>query len=210
VQLVAMITMLVDHFGKAFFPDQMEWRIVGRMAFPIYAYLLVLGYQRTSNLKRYLLRLTLIGILSQYPFMIALDIKGINAVGTLLISLLALIGLDTYKSYLQRGLILIASAILLEFGQFDYGMYGLLLVCIYRYTKFHRMVALHLLLNLVFVFLKGWLIESFSVIATICIAYAPNLFGWIGKLRIPRWLWLGFYPIHLTVLMLVEMLLLTK
>jgi hypothetical protein len=142
--------------------------------------------------------------------MIALDIAGINAVGTLLISLLALIGLDTFKSYLQRSLILIASALLLEFGQFDYGAYGLLLVCIYRYTKLHWMVALHLLLNVVFVFVKGWLIESYSVLATICIAYMPTLFGWIGKLRVPRWLWLAFYPLHLTVLMVVEMLLLIK
>jgi hypothetical protein len=210
MQLVAMLTMLVDHTGKVFFPDQTVWRIVGRIAFPIYAYLLVLGYQRTSNLKRYLLRLTIIGLLSQYPFMIALDIAGINAVGTLLISLLTLIGLDTFKSYLQRSLILITSALLLEFGQFDYGAYGLLLVCIYRYTKLHWMVALHLILNVVFVFVKGWLIESYSVLATIWIAYMPTLFGWIGKLRVPRWLWLAFYPLHLTVLMVVEMLLLIK
>jgi hypothetical protein len=51
------------------------------------------------------------------------------------------------------------------------------------------------------------LIESFSVLATIGIAYAPILFGWIDKHRAPRWLWLGFYPIHLTVLMIIEMLL---
>jgi hypothetical protein len=207
LQLVAMLTMLVDHIGKAFFPDHMQWRIIGRIAFPIYAYLLVLGYQRTSNIKRYLLRLTIIGLLSQYPFMIALDIKGINAVGTLLICLITLIGLDTFKNYLQRSLIIIASACLLEFGLFDYGVYGLLLVCIYRYTKPHMMIILHCLLNLVFIFTKGWLIESFSVIATVWIAYGSFLFGWISKLRVPRWLWLGFYPIHLTVLMLTEMLL---
>ena len=51
LQLIAMITMLIDHVGAAFFPDQLEWRVIGRISFPIYAYCIVLGYRHTKNLK---------------------------------------------------------------------------------------------------------------------------------------------------------------
>jgi hypothetical protein len=205
VQLLAMITMLIDHIGVAFFPDQVAWRIIGRLAFPIYAYFIVLGYQRTSNLKNYILRLTIIGVLSQYPFMIALDINGINAVGSLLVSLLVLIAMDHLKSNVYKGFILLGAGILLEAGQFDYGIYALLLVCIYRYAKGHWMVGLHALLNVAFLFLWGWLLESFSIISTLGIVYLPMLYVWIEKLRVPRWLWRGFYPVHLSLLALFDL-----
>jgi hypothetical protein len=207
MQLLAILTMLADHVGVAFFPDQIAWRIIGRLAFPIYAYFVVLGYQRTSNLKNYILRLTIIGLLSQYPFMIALDIKGINAVGTLLICLLALIGLDRLESTLLKGIMLLGTGILLEFGLFDYGIYGLLLVCMYRYAKDQWLVIFHFLLNTVFLFLKGWVLEAFSLISTLGIVYLPALYHWTEKFRVPRWLWRGFYPAHLTLLALIEFML---
>jgi hypothetical protein len=207
VQLLAMLTMLIDHIGVAFFPDQVVWRMIGRLAFPIYAYFIVLGYQRTSHLKNYILRLAIIGMLSQYPFMIALDVQGINAVGSLLVCLLVLIAMDHLKSNVHKGLILLGAGMLLEAGQFDYGIYALLLVCIYRYAKGHWIVGLHALLNVAFIFLWGWLLESFSIISTLGIVYVPMLYVGMEKFRVPRWLWRGFYPAHLSLLALFEFVL---
>ena len=43
IKLIAMITMLADHAGKMFFPQYYLFRIVGRLAFPIYAYCIAVG-----------------------------------------------------------------------------------------------------------------------------------------------------------------------
>ncbi|KEQ26856.1 TraX family protein [Paenibacillus tyrfis] len=53
MQLIAVITMLTDHIGAVFFEDQAIWRVIGRIAFPIYAYGIVMRYRHTRDLKSY-------------------------------------------------------------------------------------------------------------------------------------------------------------
>lgn len=45
LKLIAMLTMLVDHIGLLFFPEIMAFRIVGRIAMPLFAYGIAQGYQ---------------------------------------------------------------------------------------------------------------------------------------------------------------------
>ena len=68
LKLFAMFTMLIDHIGYLFFPNILLFRTIGRMAFPIFAYLLSIGYNKTSNLKKYILRLFLFGLISSIPY----------------------------------------------------------------------------------------------------------------------------------------------
>lgn len=68
LKLLALVTMLVDHIGYMYFPDEMLFRIIGRLAFPIFAYQIALGYSRTSNLKKYVLRLSLFALITQIPY----------------------------------------------------------------------------------------------------------------------------------------------
>ena len=57
LKLIAAVSMLCDHAGLILFPSVPVLRLIGRLAFPIYAYLIVNGYQKTSSVKRYLTRL---------------------------------------------------------------------------------------------------------------------------------------------------------
>ena len=68
LKLLALGTMLVDHIGYMYFPNEMLFRIIGRLAFPIFAYQIALGYSRTSNLKKYVLRLSLFALITQIPY----------------------------------------------------------------------------------------------------------------------------------------------
>lgn len=67
LKLIAMITMVVDHTGKMFFPSYNVMRIIGRIAFPIYAYCIAAGCVYTRNHLKYLTRVVLMALVSQ-PF----------------------------------------------------------------------------------------------------------------------------------------------
>lgn len=68
LKLFAMLTMLIDHIGYMFFPKYRIFRTIGRLAFPIFAYQLSVGYMKTSDLKRYASRLLGFALISQIPY----------------------------------------------------------------------------------------------------------------------------------------------
>ncbi|WP_178021736.1 TraX family protein [uncultured Paenibacillus sp.] len=203
MQLIAMITMLIDHVGLLFFPGEVLWRIIGRIAFPIYAYALVQGHVHTSDYRKYAIRLFLIAVLSQIPYQLAFDTNGLNVVATLFVSSLVLRMLDSAKPGPLSAVIIAGVCVLMEVLPFDYGAYGLLLVLIFKYAGQGKAVAMHLLLNLVYLFAYGWVIQLASILPTIVIAYGPGLWRKLEAWRLPRWVWRAFYPAHLAVLALL-------
>ena len=64
----AALTMLIDHIGAIFFPTVAMYRIIGRIAFPLYAFLLAEGVRRTKSPGGYGFRLTLGAVLAEWPF----------------------------------------------------------------------------------------------------------------------------------------------
>ena len=72
LKILAMITMTCDHVGFMLFP-QLRWlRIIGRLAMPIYAFMIAEGCRHTRDRKKYLLRLLSLGILCQAVYLIAM------------------------------------------------------------------------------------------------------------------------------------------
>ncbi|MFC0210918.1 TraX family protein [Paenibacillus chartarius] len=209
MQLIAMATMALDHIGKLFFPSELIWQYAGRMAFPIYCYFVVLGYQRTRNIRNYMLRLLAIGAASQIPYMLTFNTWGINVIGTLLAGLSTMILMDRIKQAQAQVLLAAAVGLLLDVLDFDYGSYGLLLIFIYRYTTSHRMVGLHMLLNFAYLFYKGesWTIQLASVIPTFVLACTPSIPKALNRIAVPRWLWRSFYPVHFIILFIIVFML---
>ena len=77
LKLIACLTMFIDHFGVAIarippfsaMPDLYGFcRIIGRLAFPIYAFLIAQGVKHTGREGKYLLRLAVGFLLSELPF----------------------------------------------------------------------------------------------------------------------------------------------
>lgn len=65
LKLIAIVTMLIDHLGARVFPEYPVMRIIGRIAFPIFAYCIAAGCVYTRNIARYALRMGLMAVLVQ-------------------------------------------------------------------------------------------------------------------------------------------------
>ncbi|MFF2889810.1 TraX family protein [Paenibacillus sp. NPDC057967] len=206
IQFLAMLTMLIDHIGVVWHPNDTAWRIIGRLALPFYIYAMVIGYSRTRDVTRYLTRVGLLAVISQLPYQFAFPTYGlaINVIATLFFCLLTLLLLDWLKGKAIASFLVIAAVmVLLEALPFDYGGYALLLMLIYRYATPHMMVLLHLALNVFSIFYKSWTLQLFSLLSTLWIVYMPALMGSMDRIRMPRFLWRSFYPLHLLIIAIV-------
>ena len=73
LKLIALAFMLIDHSGKVLFNNMEEMRTLGRIAFPIYVWCMIVGFERTRSVPKYLLRLLIVGAVSQPLYLLALD-----------------------------------------------------------------------------------------------------------------------------------------
>ncbi|MGM0217625.1 TraX family protein [Enterococcus sp. AZ126] len=191
---------LID-LSQALFP---VFIMIGRLAFPIFCFLLVEGFIHTSNTKKYLLRLSLFAFISEIPYDLAfshriVDLKSQNVFFTLLIGLLAIIGLQRLKNHSVKNIFF--SIIIVGLGIFaaqglhtDYGGWigVLLIVVLYLFRDFHLFKCV---LGALILLQNSW----FGLIAFIPI-YFYN--GQRGKQW--KYFFYWFYPAHLLVLIGIQ------
>ncbi|WP_336761145.1 TraX family protein [Paenibacillus sp. USHLN196] len=203
MQWIAMITMLIDHIGAVFFPHMIELRIIGRIAFPIYAFAVYIGYKHTRDVQKYIWRLFWIAMISQVPFMAAFNHYSLNVVWTLWSALLVLLVIDKLPSRLLAIPIVIGAGWFMEISQMDYGMYGLLLVLLFRYFQGPVLVVAHVVLNALYLLLHNSSVQMYSVMATVGIAIAQYYQAGF-RMKGPRWVWRYFYPAHLAIIAIIR------
>ena len=209
LKLIACITMLVDHFGAAVMPA-MELRIIGRIAFPIYCFLLAEGIDHTKNPKRYGLRLLAGAALAEIPFDLLffgqVTLRHQSVMVTLLIGFLMAVWIRKKGRFCLPLAVAFFAAELL---QADYGGTGVALIALFLYS---RKMEKPLLVQAVG--MAGLMLLMGSVEVTIGIVDVPvQMFALLslipiglytgekttGSVWIQRVFYL-FYPVHMMIL----------
>ena len=206
---IAIISMTIDHVGAILYPEFTVLRIIGRLSFSLFAYLLILGMENTRNIRYYFIRLFIFAFISQAPFFLALNsgpFDSLNIFFTLSSGLLFVYLLKKNSVFVV--IPLLASLIL----PFDYGIYGVAVIgCMYILKKDTKFGVFSLvLLNMLF--LVPWSIQFLSISAIPLILLHKNglltLTKYSEEYTIPVWrkyVFYIYYPLHLILLYIIKL-----
>lgn len=222
LKLIAICTMFIDHMGATLFPDAMWLRCIGRMAFPIFCFLIAEGCIYTHDRKKYAARLLVFALLSEIPF----DLMSggtvwypytQNVLWTLLAGALVCWLMDwalkkrTVWAFVLTGAVMVAAYRLLELVNTDYGGWGMLLVamfyCVHRAPggAAVKMIAQAFGLVLFSIAVMGGAlsIELWSLWALVPVWLYNGQRGFSGKAV--QYGFYAFYPVHILILSLIAM-----
>lgn len=223
LHLLAMGLMLCDHVCLALMPGRLWMTCVGRLAFPIFAFLVAEGFVRTRSRARYARRLLVFALVSEVPFDLLAAGRPVyplrqNVLWTFLIALGCMQLLEWTKSDPRPAarLVLSAGAVLGGFlagtafmvDYFGSGVWTVLVFYFFRGDDWRQRLGQLLCL----LFLNGWLLAGQTVllgglalpIQAFAVLALPFIWLYRGRQgphgRTVRWLFYGFYPAHLLVL----------
>lgn len=233
---IAIVTMLIDHvaatvltrilIGYSYNPELTNlvavdnnymilygimriMRTIGRLAFPIFCFLLVEGFGRTGNVKKYILRMGIFAIAAEVPFDLAFTGKAVylgyqNVMLTLLVGLLTMWGCSLIEKRFSQKKVLqivgdilctIAGMALAHFMQTDYGAKGI--ICIMVLYFFRNTGILQMFAGAASFIWEAPAMLAFPII---------NLYNGQRGMKMKYFFYL-FYPLHLLILYFIGVLL---
>ena len=183
--------------GAVFFPGELMFRYIGRIAFPIFAFLLVEGYFHTRDVRRYMLRLGLFAVISEIPYDLAfretiLEFEHQNVFFTLFIGVAMMYALEKSPQWQAKAaevlLAMWAASLLCS----DYRYKGILLIAVYYFLRGRKREEF--VLGAGWNFLWNWEIQGYGALASVPIAMYSGQRG-----RSMKYFFYLFYPLHLAV-----------
>jgi len=218
LKVLACLFMLCDHIGLILLNDNLIARSIGRMAFPIFAFLLVEGMKHTSDMRKYIIRLILFAFISEVPYDLAVFGKAIyiqhqNIFFTLALGLLVIYCFED-KGKLQKWAygILTISLMAALICKLDYSIAGILIIFSFYKLSPHdagkngkericvnvELAAVTALIDVLFIGTR----QLYSLFSLVPI----NMYnGKRGKAGF-KYVFYLFYPVHLLVLWIIKRL----
>lgn len=163
LKIIACVLMLIDHMGAALFPEAIIMRMIGRLSFPIFAYLIAVGYSKTNSFSKYLYRLSIFAAVSQIPFSLAFTEEisvhsfsdflrffvgsptpHLNIFFTLAVGLIAIRVWDKGESSIGKIIAALVLGLTAEIFSTDYGIYGVAMILafyIFRQSKIKTVLS---------------------------------------------------------------------
>jgi len=198
LKVIAMVTMVIDHTACYFVSDGWQYecmRGIGRIAFPIFAFLIAEGYQHTRRKWDYGRNLLIFASISEIPWMLLHTDGSHNVLFTLLAGFCCIAILDKLKSHkILPLLFVLVIALATSALNKDYGIQGVALVMMFYLFKDKPLLQLLFALPLFYDFHPLGILASLGII---------NLYngerGFI-KGAYSKFLFYAFYPCHLMVI----------
>ena len=216
LKIIALITMLFDHVGYIIFYRFSFMNYIGRLAFPLFAFMLTEGFTHTKNLKKYFFRLLIFAFISQIPYMLFIsnfsNVFTLNILFTLTLGLLAISVYDKSKNKLLGFLFTIVCAIAAHILHFDYGWFGIAIIFIFYVFKNKKLYmnlsfCLATFVNYFYNYITTFRIEYLFIILFCALSLIPiNLYN-EKKGKNTKYFLYFFYPIHLIVLYILTLIL---
>ena len=210
LKIIAMISMVFDHVGDNFFPEQTWMRAVGRIALPIFAFCTAEGYLHTRDRKHYLLRMGIFALISEIPFDLVtagkvLEFSHQNIMATFFWAILGMILFDRItapktrgRRFLGGGLLAVFLAASIFLG-LDYNMLGIGLVFIFCLLRNKTLWIRNTAAMVYHAALRNMGIYWFGLLG-----FLP-IFCYNGRRgRGLKWLFYIFYPAHLLLIRLIR------
>lgn len=211
LKIIGVITMLFDHVGDAILGNFSFFNLIGRIAFPIFAFQLAVGYTHTRDLKKHIIKLFIFAIISQIPFVLFLSTFTndfyLNIFFTFLLATFAMFFYDKCKNKILGFISVIFISIIAELVKVDYGAFGVLLVFlfyIFKDKKVYMSIATFILCFSKYIisiisfpafYFQYILCAFFTFLATIFILFYNGKEGPKTK-----YFFYIFYPLHLLIL----------
>lgn len=216
LKIIAIATMVIDHIGRILYPDFVFFQAIGRLAFPLFAYLIVLGVESTKKPLKYMVTLLVFAVISQIPYFLAFGIQPFERLNILFSLLLSALSIYYYgKRNILAFIPLLLSVVLMTEGSY---YVVLTAVCMKLLKDNPKLGVLALVaLNLQFLFMP----ELESQIQILALFAVPLVFlhtkNWLKKeILIPetslayttrKYFFYVFYPLHLAMLFLINLFL---
>lgn len=215
LKIIALVTMTIDHVGRFFFPQYRIFSVIGRLSFPIFAYMIAEGCRYTKNRTRYLMSVSAVALLCQIVYYIAQR----SLFQCVLVSFSLAIGLIFSIDYAKRrgsaaawsfaamvfsGIVFVSVFLpkLIDGFVIDYGLCGILLPCFVFLSETKPRKLLALGIGLVLLSLSMSAIQWFSLFSLMPLSlYSSRR----GKYRLKSLFYI-YYPAHLAAIYLIGIL----
>ena len=229
LKIIALVSMVIDHLAIAFpvyFP--IVFRAIGRLAWPIFAFLVAEGFRHTKSQEKFLMRLFIFALISEIPYDLVMGneinfFANTNIFYTLFLGGFSIFLFEKLKTrYTMQTMAVIGAifpaVLLAEFLTVDFGSMGVLFVFVMYaiQPKNIRLVAmsgfaLAQFIPLVMAYSMGFeirpaylLMIPFALVTVPLVAFYNGERGLNAKWT--KWLFYIAYPAHLVVLVVVGLL----
>lgn len=198
LKCIAIVSMALDHTGTVLYPSQIWLRCLGRIAFPIFCFLIVEGFFHTHDVRRYMGRLGVFALISEIPYDLAfrgvpLEYAHQNVFFTLLIGIGMVVLLERNREWPVKAVILLLAMWLAVLIRSDYNFRGILLIFVFYI--FHESRWLAVTAGGLWNFLYQGVIQKYGVLSVLPLALYNGERG-----RKMKYFFYIFYPAHLLLL----------
>lgn len=198
LKCIAIVSMALDHTGAVLYPSQIWLRCLGRIAFPIFCFLIVEGFFHTRDVRRYMGRLGVFALISEIPYDLAfrgvpLEYAHQNVFFTLLIGIGMMVLLERNREWPVKAVILLLAMWLAVLIRSDYNFRGVLLIFVFYI--FHESRWLAVTAGGFWNFLYQGVIQKYGVLSVLPLALYNGERG-----RKMKYFFYIFYPAHLLLL----------